>query len=418
MATPEVGGNCIRPGNGSTCVIFIHGILSSSEQAWTNSNGTSWPSLLAAETTLIDVAIYTFGYRSEVFAQNYSLGDVVDSLREFFNLKNLWAVPKLIFVCHSMGGIVARRFLVANQAEFMHRHSQLGLFLVASPCLGSRDANALYIFARLIGNSQAEALRFSQSNTWLNDLDKDFLAFKQSPELSLIGKELVEDEPIRIKKYLGLRTQVVEPFSAARYFIESIKIPYSDHLSIAKPENNQALQHQLLVKFISGLLAASPVTPPEEAAAAKARLDSFLALLRQRADTYACGLADVIAKLNHASPSDQSEKAQAAAKELQALRDRFLSLVDKHLAALAANDLLLTHELEGDIHDLQSDAQRIIGSRSGEIANSWSAIGRRYIDSPMPGEDPSYDSLLRDIARLNHDTTDRLQTLPYPCPPE
>jgi len=54
MATPEVGGNRIRLGNGSACIIFIHGILSSSEQAWTNSNGTCWPSLLADETALAD----------------------------------------------------------------------------------------------------------------------------------------------------------------------------------------------------------------------------------------------------------------------------------------------------------------------------------------------------------------------------
>jgi hypothetical protein len=57
------------------------------------------------------------------------------------------------------------------------------------------------------------------------------------------------------KKLLGLRTQVVEPFSAARYFGEPYKVPFSDHFSIAKPAGRTAVQHLELVHFIETCLS-------------------------------------------------------------------------------------------------------------------------------------------------------------------
>src|SRR2546426_211573 len=138
MAEPQqVGGVCIRSGNGDTCVVFVHGLLSSGEQAWMNDDGTTWPSLLVAESSLQSLGVYSFSYRSDLFSKTYSIGDVVDSIREFFNLDDLWKMPRVIFVCHSMGGIAVRRFIVVHQAKFLEHGTKLGLFLVASPTLGS-----------------------------------------------------------------------------------------------------------------------------------------------------------------------------------------------------------------------------------------------------------------------------------------
>jgi Alpha/beta hydrolase family len=270
---PEVGAKCIRAsGTADACIIFMHGILSDGEAAWTNASGESWPQMLA-NNLQHDAAIYTFTYRSDVFCRDYSLGDVVDSIRVFFDLEHLWQKRRLIFVCHSMGGIAARRFIVADQAKFIQNRTQIGLFLVASPSLGSRDANAMAFFARLIRNSQAEALRFSQSNTWLNDLNKDFRNLKEGGRLSISGKELVEDEAILIKKFL-FGTQTVEPWSAAQFFGEPYKVPYSDHISIAKPKDTEAIQYRLLLNFIDEMMGRGldhnppiPVGPDEKEAA-------------------------------------------------------------------------------------------------------------------------------------------------------
>jgi pimeloyl-ACP methyl ester carboxylesterase len=259
----DLGGKWVRETDGDTCVIFIHGILSDGERAWMNGNGNSWPELLAEDISLSDVGIYSFSYRSDLFCRNYSLKDVVDSLREAFGDDDLWSMRRIIFVCHSMGGIAARRFVVTNQAKFIKNSTEIGLFLVASPSLGSRDANALFFIARLGKNSQVAALRFAQSNVWLNDLHDEFRTLKESGNLRIKGKELVEDEAIIIKKLFGFKTQIVEPWSAATYFGESYKIPHSNHSSIAKPKDAREPQHRALVRFIREMRNApmSPITP-------------------------------------------------------------------------------------------------------------------------------------------------------------
>ena len=96
MNAKSFGGICIRETSSDTCVIFVHGILSHAEHAWSADANTSWPKLLEAEPTLASVGIYTFSYRSDIFSRNYSIGDIVDSIREFFNLDDLWKTRCII----------------------------------------------------------------------------------------------------------------------------------------------------------------------------------------------------------------------------------------------------------------------------------------------------------------------------------
>jgi hypothetical protein len=238
----------LRAPKSDLVILFVHGILSGGETAW---GQPSWPELVANESDFQDAGIFLFTYQSTVSSRTYSIGDVVDALREHFNLEALWNRRRLVFVCHSMGGIVVRRFIVANQAKLIEHNCSIGLFLVASPSLGSSDANLIGLLALVLQHTQALALRLSQTNTWLNDLDREFMTLKESNRLWITGKELVEDRAIVLKRWFGLRKQVVEPFSSGRYFGEVFKVPGSDHISISKPQSPDAIQHRLLKRFIT-----------------------------------------------------------------------------------------------------------------------------------------------------------------------
>jgi Alpha/beta hydrolase family len=241
-------GQWIRQAKKRLNVIFIHGI-NSSEECWRHKNGTYWPNLLNDESELADVGIYVFSYRTDSNTGSYSLSDIVDSLREYFLLDGLIDSLGIVFVCHSMGGIVARRFLVKEQSLLFTRGlDTISLFLVASPSLGSEYANMLSLVSKVLGHTQASALQFSQNNVWLNDLDKDFMNFKANENLKIKGKELIEDLPLYGKGLI--KKQIVEPFSGARYFGNSFKVPGSDHSTIATPANRDAVQNRLLVQFI------------------------------------------------------------------------------------------------------------------------------------------------------------------------
>lgn len=239
-------GTWIRRSFGGTVVIFIHGVLSDAG-AWRHENGTYWPELVADEFG-DRLGVYAFEYRTGFFSGTYRLGDVVDDLENRLRLDGVLSSKRLVFVCHSMGGIVARRFIVRSHAALADASKEIGLFLIASPSLGAKYANWLAPIARLLKHSQADALRFSQENSWLMDLDQDFMNLKESNRLVMRGKELVEDQFIIPKLFFF--NQVVEPIAGARYFGSPYKVPKSTHFTIAKVVSNDSMQHRLLVEFL------------------------------------------------------------------------------------------------------------------------------------------------------------------------
>lgn len=250
-STSGFGLHCLRSSSSDTTVIFVHGILSDGESAW---GKPSWPTLLLEEQEFFSTGLYVFTYKTGIMSRTFSVSDATDALREYFSESDIWRQKRIVFVCHSMGGIVVRRFIVANQARLARLANLIGIFLVASPSLGSKDANLLSILSHAFQHSQAAILQFSQSNTTLDDLNRDFRTLLTGKAVPIIGRELIEDRPIKIKRWLGLWRQVVEPFSAAAYFhgedFEPLRIPDSDHSSIAKPQNKSALQHRALVRFL------------------------------------------------------------------------------------------------------------------------------------------------------------------------
>lgn len=245
-------GVWIKAPTSNASAVFVHGVLSDGESCWTNQNGCYWPELLSKEPGFESLGVYVFTYQTGFFSGSYRLGDVVDALKEHMRLDRVLEADQLIFVCHSMGGIVVRKFLVERAAELIGAQKRIGLFLIASPSLGSSYADWLSPLARFLGHSQGDTLRFVRGNEWLGDLDKEFKNLKEAGRLPMQGKELIEDKFLVLPGLV--RRQVVEPFSGARYFGESYKVPESDHFSIAKPEDSGAIQHRLLWDFIRSFL--------------------------------------------------------------------------------------------------------------------------------------------------------------------
>src|SRR5262249_46865877 len=101
-----MNGTWVRRPRGPLTVIFVHGILSDAQSCWRHSNGAVWPEVLAKEAGLDGAGIYVFEYKTSIFSGTYRLGDVVDALRTHMRLDSVDKNRQLVFVCHSMGGIV------------------------------------------------------------------------------------------------------------------------------------------------------------------------------------------------------------------------------------------------------------------------------------------------------------------------
>jgi len=260
-----LGLHCLRKPTLGKSIIFAHGILSDGEGAW---GKPPWPQLVAEDADLAEYGVYVFSYRTSLASGTYSIGDATRTLKAEMDLGDLWLQERIVFVGHSMGGIVARKFITTNQIRLASEKIDIGLFLVASPSLGARAATTLTAISWIFGHTQALTLRFSQTNTWLNDLDTEFVTLKESGKLNIVGRELVEDKGLPVKRWFGLRRQLVEPFAAAKYFGEPLKIAGSDHISIAKPRSREALQYRLLKHFLTSFTTklGQPMLPESNAA--------------------------------------------------------------------------------------------------------------------------------------------------------
>jgi hypothetical protein len=68
-----------------------------------------------------------------VLSGGYDLGDAVEGLNAHLQLDVLFKLKAIIFVFHSMGGILVRQLLVTRQATIIENALHVGLFLVARP---------------------------------------------------------------------------------------------------------------------------------------------------------------------------------------------------------------------------------------------------------------------------------------------
>ena len=261
-------GTWLRKPEAGRVIVFVHGFLSSNDTCW-NSADTSWPELVVSDPSLNGCGVYKFDYRTSLSSRLFGPGDAAKSLTFHLEVDGVLDQDQIVFVCHSQGGIVVRRHLVRAQREYERRQVGVGLLLVASPSLGSGYAG---VVSWVWYHAQLSALRLSQKNHWLNELDSDFIDMKEERRFPLFGKELIEEHPMVLPRGLLPRAQIVPPHSAARYFARSRVIPGTDHSSIAKPASVDSEQHRELVH----LLQANAPSTGERFAATSAALAAEL----------------------------------------------------------------------------------------------------------------------------------------------
>jgi hypothetical protein len=160
-----------------TVVVFVHGIFSNSRDCWTSENETYWPTLLESDHRAGSPDIFLGGYYTALDAAGYDLHACAGELKGALlraDAEKHWegplTYPRMVFVCHSTGGIVVRYLLERFSNEF--KGKTIGLLLISSPSKGSRLADVLAPLAEIYGNKLGEQLQWS--NDSLVDLDRRF----------------------------------------------------------------------------------------------------------------------------------------------------------------------------------------------------------------------------------------------------
>ena len=163
---PNVNNIWYKTRNKDAVIVFVHGILSDSRDAWAHKgNGESityWPKLLLTDATFNGYSIFLGGYHTEADSHNFGMRDAAEQLFQSLKFKqnDLMSVldhSTIVFVTHSTGGIVVRHMLVREKSAF--RTKKLGLLLIASPSLGSEYADRLTVVLDIADHKMGRELK-------------------------------------------------------------------------------------------------------------------------------------------------------------------------------------------------------------------------------------------------------------------
>lgn len=235
--------------SGTALIIFIHGFTGDSVETWsaTKELKGSWFDIIRSDPEIDQSKfdIFTLNYPSKGRWNPPSIQTVIDSELEYFkNLGLFDQYQHIIFVGHSMGGIIAKgmvdRMLTRYPKDLQHVH---GVFLIAVPSNGNGLAR---LGARFLPNRQLKGLRDKGASDWLVALEEDWnsIVRERGEEFPFSSFAAVETEPMRLGRF-GRVGIIVDRAGAITYVSDGIltKITDADHVSISKPVDATSRTH-------------------------------------------------------------------------------------------------------------------------------------------------------------------------------
>ncbi|XP_039915237.1 protein SERAC1 isoform X2 [Hirundo rustica] len=158
----------------------------------------------------------------------------------------------LVWVSHSMGGLLVKRMLVdASKNPEMDKivNNTRGIIFYSVPHHGSQLAE-YSINARYLLFPSVEVKELSKDSPALKELNDDFLSFAKDKEFSVLS--FAETLPTHIGSMIKLH---VVPVESADIGIGDLIPVDVNHLNICKPKKKDAFLYQRTLKFIQDVLA-------------------------------------------------------------------------------------------------------------------------------------------------------------------
>jgi len=254
--------------DGPLAVVFVHGILSGPVSAFLFHDpkgqlpDTYFPDLIARDPRFGSPSIFLAGYETSLGSDSYGIEQaasrLLDAVRGRDALgRRVLDKPNVLFITHSMGGLVVQWLLAHNLLDF--QGTNVGLFMYASPSGGSRYASELKAAARALDQVQAKQMQLRSD--FLDGLNNDFRGLLARRDPPLRGAEACENRGI-VHFLWWHPGKVVQEESCATYFGQARIIGGTDHISIVKPPTSKTESFEVLMDFYQQLFAPSLKTRP------------------------------------------------------------------------------------------------------------------------------------------------------------
>jgi pimeloyl-ACP methyl ester carboxylesterase len=107
-------------------IVFVHGIFGNADDTWRYSPTVYWPRLLLSDSAFGDSDIYVASYPTPYSGNTMNIDEVVTNLNNRLVRDKIFSKHReVVFVCHSLGGLVVQRLLLtfreyARQVPFIY----------------------------------------------------------------------------------------------------------------------------------------------------------------------------------------------------------------------------------------------------------------------------------------------------------
>jgi pimeloyl-ACP methyl ester carboxylesterase len=207
-------------------IVFIHGILGDGTSTWTADNKSYWPEMLTRDTYFKSFDIYVYEYPTSFLNAPFSIDEIAENMRLFFDVDGVTAHKDVIFIAHSMGGLATRAYLLKNRD--VASRTRL-IYFFSTPTTGSEIASLASLVS---ANPQLAKMRPMRSADYLADLERQWLAANLNIP-SFCGYET--------KKTYGI--SVVTQASASNLCNKRLDPVDADHITSVKPSNDRAVSY-------------------------------------------------------------------------------------------------------------------------------------------------------------------------------
>lgn len=223
---PGKAGGYIRPPTGKRVIVFVNGIFGDAISTWQHSGGAYWPDLIAKDPDFDGVDIYVHSFESPKIARAQQIQDLASRLKDYLLTDRVLDHDEVVFISHSMGGLVTRAFLI-SQGSRPQRTPML--FFFATPTAG---ADVAAIAQHLSENPQLRDMQPLSNGGYVKTLREEWLRTSNNPLLnypnaiaSFCAYEILEVWHVKI----------VSELSATYLCNRENRAVRANHIEIVKP---------------------------------------------------------------------------------------------------------------------------------------------------------------------------------------
>jgi len=240
----------IRRTNADTVIVFVHGIFGGSVGTWTNSETHAyWPTLLLDDAAFKGADVYVYSYSTPYFGPSYTIDELIENMRLVLENDEVFQSHKrVVFLCHSMGGLLVRGYLKRYQGQA----TQVPLiYFYSTPTAGSQITQLAHFMSK---NPQLKGMLPAHAGDFVTDLQHDWRALPTHPN-SRCAYETLDTYGIRIvdeQSATALCDGPVDPIRAS-------------HIDIVKPRDKNDISYVAFREAFQASQQPAAGNPPPQA---------------------------------------------------------------------------------------------------------------------------------------------------------